>query len=680
MMLTDEITTLKGIGPKKAEIFHNSGIYTLEDLINWFPRRYEDRRSETPIGELKAGRDYLVSGKVISRRYKGNPYKKNSPLSLLVEDGSGMIEMVFFNGRYIANLFNINSSYSFYGRVTENMDRLQMIHPEFHHLGADDDIRGIIPVYPVINGISQNEIRKLQALTAPVIQQMEEWLPAKMVEKYRLAGPAFALENIHFPRESRYVLMSRFRLIFDELLALETGLLFVKNDSVRDGNGIIIDTAGAEEFIEGLPFVLTTGQQRVWSEVAANLQADKAMNRLVQGDVGSGKTAIAEIAMYVAVRSGYQAVMMAPTEILAKQHFKSLTADYEKYGIKIDLLCGSMKAAEKNLALERLKKGETNILVGTHAVIQPGVEFSRLGLVITDEQHRFGVEQRHRLSEKGDNPNVLVMTATPIPRTLAVILYGELDISVIDTMPAGRRKIRTLSAHMEDRGLIYDRVRKELTAGRQAYVVAPLIEESDKIEASSAEELFAELKKSFKEFRVGLIHGSLPQAEKDSVMEAFAAGEIDMLVSTVVIEIGINVQNATVMVIENCERFGLAQLHQLRGRVGRGSQQSYCYLILNSETDVARERVKIMCESTDGFHIAEEDLKLRGPGEIFGTRQHGLPEMHISDIVKHADVLEKAREAAAEVIGEDPGLKTAAYGELRRRVEKMFGNEIKLEI
>jgi len=680
MKLSDEITTLKGIGPKKGETFNNSGIYTLEDLVDWFPRRYEDRRSETPVSDLRAGRDYLVCGKVISRRYRGNPYKKNSPLTLLVEDDSGMIEMVFFNGKYIANLFNINSAYSFYGRVTESMDRLQMIHPEFHRLGAADDIRGIIPVYPAINGVSQNEIRKLQLMAEPVIDEIEEWLPTEIVDKYKLAGPSFSLRNIHFPKESRYVLMSRFRLIFDELLTLETGLLYVKNDSVRDGNGIIIDTSHGEKFISGLPFVLTEGQRRVWTEVSANLRSDKAMNRLVQGDVGSGKTAIAEIAMYTTVKSGYQAVMMAPTEILAKQHFKSLTADFASYGMRIDMLCGSMKTSEKNMAVERLRSGETDILVGTHAVIQPGVEFRNLGLVITDEQHRFGVEQRHRLSEKGDNPNVLVMTATPIPRTLAVILYGELDISVIDTMPAGRRKIRTVSAYKEDRRLIYEKVREQLKAGRQAYVVAPLIEESDKIEAKSAEELFGELKKLFKEFRVGLIHGSLNQTEKDAAMEAFVEGEIDLLVSTVVIEIGINVPNATVMVIENCERFGLAQLHQLRGRVGRGSEQSYCYLILNSETDVARERVKIMCESSDGFHIAEEDLKLRGPGEIFGTRQHGLPEMHISDIVKHADVLEKARTAAAEVISDDPSLKAEKHRELRRRVEKMFGNEIKLEI
>ncbi|NLD11361.1 ATP-dependent DNA helicase RecG [Aminicella lysinilytica] len=680
MDLKDKITTLKGIGPKKGKVLSEHGIKTIEDLIEWFPRRYEDRRRETPICDVKQGKDYLVCGKVISRRQSGNPYNKRAPLSLLINDDSGMIEIVFFNGKYLSGAFNVNSKYSFYGKVSENMGRMQMIHPEFHQYGEKGDIRGIIPVYPTIEGISQNEMRKIQAQVSPAIESVREWLPENIVTEYKLADPVFSLKNIHFPKESRYVLMSRFRLVFDELLTLETGLIYVKNDNAAKKNGIAINTGRSEEFINNIGFKLTEGQTRVWSEVAKDLESTGVMNRLIQGDVGSGKTAIAEIAMYVTVCNGYQAVMMAPTEILAKQHYVTLTEAFREYNLKIGLLCGSMKPADKKEVLDRLGTGEIDILVGTHAIIQPGVKFNRLGLVITDEQHRFGVEQRHRLSEKGDDPNIMVMTATPIPRTLAVILYGELDISVIDTMPAGRKPIRTIAAHQEDRGLVYDKVRKELVKGKQAYVVAPLIEESEKIDAKSASELFAELQKLFKDYKVGLIHGSLPQEQKDAVMDAFVKGEIDVLVSTVVIEIGINVQNATVMVIENCERFGLAQLHQLRGRVGRGNDQSFCYLIINNETDIAAERVKIMCESTDGFQIAEEDLRLRGPGEIFGTRQHGLPEMRISDIVRHADVLEKAKNAANSLLASDPDLRSTDNAELRNRIEKMFGGDIRLEI
>ena len=680
MMLSDSITALKGVGEKKKDIFHSYGIDTIEDLLNWFPRKYEDRRNTTDIGVVEAGKDFLICGKVISRRYRGNPYRKNSPLTLLVEDDSGLIEIVFFNGRYIANFFNINSRYSFYGKVSENLGHFQMIHPEFHKEGDAGDIRGILPVYPQINGISQNEIRKLQSMIGDIIDDIPEWLPEALVKKYNLASPAFAIKNIHFPKDSKYVLMSRYRLIFEELLALESGLMYIKNDSVSVGKGIVIDTGDADDFICQLPFKLTSGQKKAWDDIDKDLRSGKAMNRLIQGDVGSGKTAIAEIAMFAAVKSGYQAVMMVPTEILAKQHFESLKMDFRKFGIKVGLLCSSMKSAERNITLDALAKGNIDILVGTHAVIQPGVEFKNLGLVVTDEQHRFGVEQRHRLSSKGDNPNVMVMTATPIPRTLAVIIYGDLDISVIDTMPEGRKKIITKSGHGEDRDHIYDLVKEELKKNKQAYVVAPLIEESEKIDAKSAEELFEELKDRFKQFNVAMIHGSLKQDEKDSIMQKFVSGEIDVLVSTVVIEVGINVANATVMVIENSERFGLAQLHQLRGRVGRGSDQSYCYLILNSDSEIAAERTKIMCESFDGFKIAEEDLRLRGPGEIFGTRQHGLPELHISDIVRHGDVLENAKDAAKDIIDEDPQLKMKKYSELKRRIQKMFGDEIKLEI
>lgn len=680
MKLRDNVTTLKGIGGKKGEIFASYGVETLQDLLYFFPRKYEDRRYETAIKDLEAGKDALFSGTVISKRYSGNPYKRNTPLTVLVQDDTAVIEVVFFQGRYIEKLFHMNEQYSFYGRISSSFDRLQCIHPEFHKAGDPADIRGILPVYPAISGISQNELRKLQLQLKPLCDEVEEWLPAEIVERYRLADPAYALKHMHFPTDGRQVLSSKYRLIFDELLVLEAGLFYIKNDNRDKDEGVVIDPYPAVEFQKGLPFALTEGQLLAWDDISRDMAGRKAMNRLVQGDVGSGKTVVAEMAMYAAAKSGFQSVMMAPTEILAKQHGASLKADFAPYGITVGLLYSSMKAAEKRMVLEQLASGEINILVGTHAVIQPDVIFHNLGLVITDEQHRFGVNQRRLLTQKGKNPNVLVMTATPIPRTLAVILYGDLDISQIRTMPKGRKPVKTTLADMEKRARVYDFVKEQLREGRQAYVVAPLIEESDKIDAKSAEELYEELKDRLKPYPVALIHGAMKQDEKDTVMASFATGETKALVSTVVIEVGINVPNATVMVIENSERFGLAQLHQLRGRVGRGSDQSYCFLISASESQLSKERNEIMCRTNDGFEIAEADLKLRGPGEIFGTRQHGLPELHISDLVRHGDVLEKAKDAAKEILTDDPNLMAPANGQLKQRIKKMFGEEIKLEL
>jgi len=680
MNILDSVSTLKGIGPKKAKIFSDYGINTLEDFLYFFPRKYEDRRQVCPISELVTGKEYLISGKVISKRYSGGARRRSSPLSLLVGDGKDSIEIVFFNGKYIANFFNVNGEYVFYGKVSENLDRKQMLHPEFYKAGDAADIRGIVPVYPGIKGISQNEIRKLQLRLTEIYDQVEEWLPEEVVDENRLASPAFAVKNIHFPADGKHMLQGKYRLIFDELLTLEAGLCYLKSGARNEGEGVAISTDDAGEFIGNLPFRLTEGQLHAWQDIEKDLASEKAMNRLIQGDVGSGKTVIAQLCMFLCARSGYQSVIMAPTELLANQHLNSFKEAFCKYDINIALLCSSMKAAEKRDVLEKLESGEIDILIGTHAVIQPNVKFKNLGMVITDEQHRFGVNQRVTLSQKGKNPNVMVMTATPIPRTLAVILYGDLDISQIRTMPEGRKPIKTYVVKADARNRAYDFVKERLREGRQAYVVAPLIEESENIDAKSAEELYKELTDKFRGFKVALIHGNLKAAEKDGIMDAFASGEIDVLVSTVVIEVGINVPNSTVMIIENCERFGLAQMHQLRGRVGRGSEQSYCFLICHNESKVALERSEIMASSCDGFDIAEEDLKLRGPGEIFGTRQHGLPEMHVSDLVRHADVLEKAKDIAKNIIDEDPQLTDPKYVKLKGRIKKMFGDEIRLEL
>ncbi len=679
MKLQDKVGKIKGVGEKKAALLKNLKIETVEDLLRFFPRRYEDRRSITTIMEAPEDKEVLVCGKLISKKQGSNIYGRKTPLRLTVQDNSANLEVVFFNSRYISGLFELGKEYTFYGKINIKSGRRQMVHPEFHKKGEKDDVRGIFPIYPLTEGLTQQTLRKLQREVIAAADQITEWLPEPIVKKYNLCSPSYAVRMIHFPEDERQIREARYRMVFEELLILETGLLYIKQGRNKAEQGISIDlNISVTDFTDKLPFRLTSGQQRVWQEIQKDMASGLPMNRLVQGDVGSGKTAVAELAMYKTVKAGFQAAMMAPTELLAKQHFASLRRDFEPFGVKVDLLCSSMKAKEKEQVLKSLQTGETDIIVGTHAIIQPSVVFKSLGLVITDEQHRFGVNQRTLLAEKGDNPNILVMTATPIPRTLAVILYGDLDISVIDTMPEGRRPIRTFLRDDKARDKIYDFVEGQIREGRQCYVVAPLIEESQTMDLKSAQELYEEISSKHPYIKVGLVHGAMKQEEKDKVMEAFASGDIDLLVSTVVIEVGINVPNATVMVIENCERFGLAQLHQLRGRVGRGKHQSYCILVCGHESQIANQRNEIMINTEDGFIIAEEDLKLRGPGEIFGTRQHGLPELNISDLVRHADILERTKDVAADILEEDPEL--LKNKTLRKQVKKMFGENIQLNL
>lgn len=680
MKLNYPISNLKGIGPKKEEIFNNHGINILEDLLYYFPKSYQNRTNFTKVMDIKPGKPYFIKGIIQSRRYGRGFYNKNSPITFLMSDSTGSVEIVFFNGKYLTNSINVYEEYAVYGMVSENRGRLQFIHPEIIKIGSKDDIRGIIPVYKSLNGISSKEIIKYQLMAQDVLDDIEDWIPSKILEDYKVADIIFSLKNIHFPKNRQSILMARFRMIFQELLVLQLGLMYIRSGDLRKEKGVVIKCNDDMDFINSLPFDLSSGQLRVWSEIKGNLQSDNAMNRLLQGDVGSGKTVISEIAMYCCVKSGYQAAIMAPTEILAKQHFNTLKKDFSERNIKVELLVGGMKISERKLILERLKSKDIDILVGTHAILRDDVIFNKLGLAITDEQHRFGVEQRQRLSGKGEKPNLMIMTATPIPRTLAVILYGELDISVIDTMPKGRKTIITKSAQSNVRNKIYKKVKEEIDKGYQAYVVAPLIEKSEELDILSVEEIFKYLSKKFQNYNVALIHGGMDTKIKDKIMEDFSYGKIDILVATVVIEIGINVPNATVMVIENAERFGLAQLHQLRGRVGRGSEKSYCYLISDNNNEVSEKRIKIMCESSDGFKLAEEDLRLRGPGEIFGTKQHGLPEMQISDIIRHGKVLEQAKEAAMRILNDDPELSKIKNRGLRGRVEKMFGSNIRLEL
>lgn len=679
MDLRESVTSLKGVGPKKAEALKKLGISTMEDLVFFLPRSYEDRRNRIDISDAAEDQNSVVTGEVklvVNDRYRGG---RKQMLRLLVEDGTGSMEVVFFNAKYLQHSFRTGRKYTFFGKVTRNFGKMQMIHPEFSDADGMED--GILPVYPLTKGISQREMRTWQKSLKRAYSMAEDILSSEAVERNRLCSLSYALENVHFPQEKQKLLEAKYRLIFDELLILQTGL-FMARQNVTDGrNGIAFSPeADTGRYIESLPYPLTGAQQRCVEEIERDLESSTAMNRLVQGDVGCGKTAVAEIAMYKAVKSGYQAVLMAPTEILAAQHFDGISRAFEAHGIRTAFLTGSLKAAQKREVLEQIATGEAQVIIGTHAVIQPDVEFSRLGLVITDEQHRFGVRQRVKLREKGENPNVLVMTATPIPRTLSVILYGDLDVSIIDELPPGRQQTVTRCLKSEKRGECYDFVEQQLKQGRQAYVVTPLIEESETLDAKSAEQVAAELKKRFRGYSVELIHGAMSQDEKDRIMESFSRGETDVLVATVVIEVGINVPNATVIVIENSERFGLAQLHQLRGRVGRGSHRSYCFLILDGGSEIAEKRGQIMEASSDGFFIAEEDLKLRGPGEIFGTRQHGLPDLAITDLSKHMKILEQAKEEAKAMLADDPALDAPEHSALRRRITKLFGEDLTLDL
>ncbi|MDY4060588.1 MAG: ATP-dependent DNA helicase RecG [Anaerovoracaceae bacterium] len=674
------VDSLKGIGKRKSEDLAKAGIYTFQDLIYYLPKSYEDRRSPTPIASIFGEGCYFVAGKVKNKKFKYMGRK--SLLSFDVEDdGGGVLRVVFFNGIYVNNMIHQGDEYSFFGNVSYNGGRIQMVHPEFALVGSREDERGILPVYGDIGRVKGRQIRTLirQIDSINPLGETEEWLCERVIDKANVCTTSYALRGIHFPREKKEILEGKYRLIFDELLTLETGLLLIRGKFGNRKNGVSISSKHMDEYVKLLPFSLTEDQKKVLREIAGDMESSSAMNRLIQGDVGSGKTAIAEVAMYMTAKEGYQSVFMAPTEILARQHYESIGSSFQNLGIRCGLLVSKQSKKLREGILNRLADGEIDVIIGTHALLGDGVKFNKLGLVITDEQHRFGVNQRQILTEKGLNPNVMVMTATPIPRTMAVVVYGDLDISVIKSMPRGRKKIITkIAKNKFERESTYLKVNEELKAGRQGYVISPLIEESDAIDANSALELYEEMSERFSDFNVALLHGRMTTDEKSKVMEAFYEGEVDLLVSTVVIEVGINVPNATVMVIENSERFGLAQLHQLRGRVGRGNFQSYCFLILNSESEISNQRAEIMEKTSDGFIIAEEDLKLRGPGDILGTRQHGLPNLRFAHLTKHVDVMQNSLMIAKDILEDDPTLNKSKNRQLKERIKRLYGDGINL--
>ncbi|WP_304195066.1 ATP-dependent DNA helicase RecG [Peptostreptococcus stomatis] len=673
-VLNENIQFVKGIGPKKAEKMARLGIFTVKDALYYFPRQFEDRSRQKKIFQLEEGEKTGVRVKI--DRINSVSRRKFSITEFYVSDDTGKAKLVFFNKAYLRNTFRVGDIVKVFGSVKKNLGPVTELHNcEIEYDKLDKNTGIIVPVYSLTAGVGNKEVMgMIRNIFESSDISIDEYLPKWLVDKYNLCGVDFAIKNMHFPEKKENVKIAMYRLIFEELLFLQLGLFTVKGNN-KVGKGIRFQRhKDMDKIEEKLPFKLTRAQQKAYDEIIEDMTSDRIMNRLVQGDVGSGKTVVAQLALANCVLNGYQGAYMAPTEILAKQHMESFKDFFEGTGIRVEVLTGSSTKKEAREILEDLASGQVDILIGTHALIEDRVEFASLGLVITDEQHRFGVNQRGRLTSKSENPDVLVMTATPIPRTLALILYGDLDMSIIDELPPGRKPIETLAIEKRKRESYYmSKVRSEIEKGRQVYVVCPLVEESETLDLKSASEVYDELRYDFfKDLRVGLLHGKMKASEKDQVMEAFKNHELDILVSTTVIEVGVNVPNASLMIIENAERFGLAQLHQLRGRVGRGSEKSYCTLIYGSKTEICRHRMAIMEETNDGFKISEKDLELRGPGDFFGTRQHGLPELRVANLFKHMKILRLVQKEAREIYAQDPALRDKDNEGIRLKIEEMF--------
>lgn len=677
ILLNKPLQFLKGVGETKAALFKRLDIFTVGDAITHYPREYEDRSKLKKLAELQDGEQCSFEGVISSKILESRPRKGLLVSRVSITDGTGLINATWFNQPYLKNTIKTGDKFIFYGTITRKRT-FEVLNPVYEKANDEKDPVNtcrIVPVYPTTGRLTQNAIRSvirnaIEYAGCEIIDVLPQWI----LEKYTLEGFKYSTNNIHYPESDKAFAKARERLVFEELLYLQLALLSQKTAADTAETDITFK-AGEEvnKFIGKLPFKLTTAQTRVLAEIERDMENGRVMNRLVQGDVGSGKTIIAVLALIKAVKSGYQGALMVPTEILAEQHFRSIAPMLEMIGIRTVLLTGSTGAKASKELLEGIREGSVDIVIGTHALLEDKVMFRRLGLVVTDEQHRFGVRQRAVLSKKGENPDMIVMTATPIPRTLALILYGDLDISIIDELPPGRKKIETYAVDAGMRERINKFIRKQVSEGRQVYIVCPLVDESDAIEAKSAANHAEELaKKVFSDLRVALIHGKMKASEKEAVMAGFTSGETDILVSTTVIEVGVNIPNATLMVVENAERFGLAQLHQLRGRVGRGKHQSYCVLFNESKSEIAKERMKVMEKTSDGFVISEKDLELRGPGDFFGTRQHGIPELKIANLYRDMEILKKAQEAALLLKEKDKLLKNAENRLLGLAVSKRF--------
>lgn len=671
MKLDTDIKYLKGVGERRAALLMRLGVSDVNALLRLYPRVYEDWSKIKSITEAQIGEVCCVKGIVGSPVRKAMIRKGLTLYKTEITDGSGIMGITIFNSKFAAEKLNVGEEYLFFGKVTGNLYRKEMSSPEIEPAEGADRIR---PIYPQTQGLTSKVIERLikTALNA-CRDELQDPIPLWLREKYCLMSLADAIENIHFPKAPDYCEEARRRLIFEELLILQLGLQKMRLNSQKNA-GAVLEKDYSSEFFARLPFCPTNAQRRAVSEAMQDMMSGRQMNRLLQGDVGSGKTAVAAALVYSAAKNSMQSALMAPTEVLAAQHYKTFLKLFEGSDITVELLTGSDTAAQKKRKKAALRDGEIDLLIGTHAIIQSDVEFKSLSLVITDEQHRFGVEQRNALGEKGENPHLYVMSATPIPRTLALIIYGELDISVLDELPPGRQKIETYAVSSELRERAYNYVKKHLDAGRQGYLICPLVDDGESdVELASAVKYAEELQNGkFSGYRVGLMHGKLKNADKKKVMQDFSSGEIQLLVSTTVVEVGVDVPNAVIMVIENAERFGLSQLHQLRGRIGRGKYKSTCILITDAANDTAKRRMKVMESTTDGFKIADEDLKLRGPGEFFGSRQHGLPEMRIADMLSDRETLEETCRAAAEITARDPELALPENAAMKAEIQHLF--------
>lgn len=681
MHLKDSISNLKGVGEQVGRKLNKLGIFTLQDMIEHYPREYEDRRKITPLAEMELDTPINILVVVASTPQvtrKGN----HILVTFRVKDATGSIFVTFYGQAYMKNNFSVGERYLMYGKIKRQYGKVEMDSPEYQKVPDPSkigEVAKITPIYPVTQKLSQKVIRGLilQGLEA-VEEEIVDPIPENIRKQYDLMPKGEAVHQIHFPSNSESFFAARKRLVFEELFMLQLSLYQLKADFAKKLLGVSHKvTKELSDFMATLPFELTGAQKRVMREIVGDMKSPYAMNRLIQGDVGSGKTVIAAISLFIAVKDGYQGALMAPTEVLVVQHYEFLKEIMAPFGIEVGLITGSTTAKQKRELIARAKSGELHILVGTHALIEDPVEMPNLGLVITDEQHRFGVRQRLKLTEKGTVPDVMVMTATPIPRTLALILYGDMDISIIDELPPGRQPIKTNAVDSNYHERIYRFIEKHIHEGRQCYIICPMVEENEQMsELKNVIEYTAQLQaEQFPHIPMGYLHGKMKPKEKNAIMNQFASGEIKILVSTTVVEVGVNVPNATIIVIENAERFGLAQLHQLRGRVGRGKHQSYCILVSDSKNKVTKKRLKIMEESTDGFVIAETDLKLRGPGEFFGTKQHGLPEMKIANLYTDAKALKEVQKCVKLLLEIDPSLSLAENNKLLEEMQMRLNQE-----
>ena len=654
------VREIKGIGEKTEKLFQKMGVYTAGDLLRYYPRTYDIYEAPVPVSELEEGTVAAVEGCVFGS-VQVSPNRKLQTVSALIRDLTGTLKVLWFRMPFLRNTLRSGSRIIVRGRVVNKRGGLVMEHPEIFQPVEkyQEKLNTMQPVYPLTAGLSNLTVMKAVREALEHIHLQRETIPESIRQRYHLCEYNYALRGIHFPVDKTMYMYARKRLVFEEFLEFLLAIRQMKEEKETSVNGCRMEKKQeVDDFLSQLPFELTNAQKKVWKEIRKDMQGDYTMSRLVQGDVGSGKTIVAVLALLEAACNGYQGAMMAPTEVLARQHYQSVCEMFEKYGIpfRTELLTGSMKAKERREAYERIETGESQIIIGTHALIQEKVNYRNLGLVITDEQHRFGVRQREALAKKGNMPHILVMSATPIPRTLAIIIYGDLDLSVIDELPKDRLPIKNCVVDTGYRETAYRFMKKQVEEGRQCYVICPMVEESEAMEAENVIDYSTMLSERMgPEVTVGYLHGKMKQTQKDEIMEKFAQNQIQILVSTTVVEVGINVPNATVMMVENAERFGLAQLHQLRGRVGRGAFQSYCIFMTASRAKETKKRLDILNHSNDGFYIAGEDLKLRGPGDLFGIRQSGLMEFKLGDIFQDAGILQMAAEAASsEEIREFP--------------------------